>query len=82
MHNSIKKKNYLRTNSIFVKYLSIIATMFVSFSLISQQPYAEAYKLNIAIKNKNDVNTKTAVYSFCPVSTIGEEEKWKIITAY
>ncbi len=67
MHNSIKKKNYLRTNSIFVKYLSIISSIFVSFSLISQQPYAEAYKLNIAIKNKNDVNTKTAVYSFCPV---------------
>jgi hypothetical protein len=67
MHNSIKKKNYLRTNSIFVKYLSIISSIFVSFSLISQQPYAEEYKLNIAIKNKNDVNTKTAVYSFCPV---------------
>jgi len=67
MNNSIKKKNYLRTNSIFVKYLSTIATLFVSFSLISQQSYAEEYKLNIAIKNKNDVNTKTAVYSFCPV---------------
>jgi len=67
MNNSIKKKNYLRTNSIFVKYLSTIATLFVSFSLISQQPYGEEYKLNIAIKNKNDVNTKTAVYSFCPV---------------
>ena len=66
MHNSIKKKNYLRTNSIFVKYLSIIMTIFVSFSLISRQPYAEEYKLNTAIKNKNDVNTKTAVYSFCP----------------
>jgi len=67
MNNSIRKKNYLRTDSIFVKYLSIIATIFVSFSLISQQPDAEEYKLNIAIKNKNDVNTKTSVYSFCPV---------------
>ena len=67
MYNSIKKKNYGRTNSIFVKYLSIISSIFVSFSLISQQPYAEEYKLNIAIKNKIDVNTKTAVYSFCPV---------------
>ena len=67
MNNSIKKKNYLRTNSIFVKYSSIITTIFVSFFLISQQPYAEEYKLNIAIKNKNDVNTKTAVSSFCPV---------------
>jgi|RhiMetdeSRZDD1v2_1073273.scaffolds.fasta_scaffold1522944_2 hypothetical protein len=67
MNNSIRKKNYLKTNSIFVKYLSIITTIFVSFSLISQQPYAEEYKLNIAFKNKNDVSTKTAVYSFCPV---------------
>ena len=67
MYNSIKKKNYVRTNSIFVKYLSIILSIFVSFSLISRQPYAEEYKLNTAIKNKNDVNTKTAVYSFCPI---------------
>ena len=67
MNNSIQKKNYLRTHSIFVKYLSIITTTLVSFSLISQQPYTEEHKLNIAIKNKNDVNTKTAVYSFCPV---------------
>ena len=67
MTNSIKKKNYLRTNSILVKYLSIIRTIFASFSLISQQPYAEEYKLNIAIKTKYDINTKTAVYSFCPV---------------
>jgi hypothetical protein len=61
MNNTIKKKNYLRLNSIFVKYLSMIATIFVSFSLISQQPYAEDYKLNIAIKNEDDVNTKTAI---------------------
>ena len=67
MNNSIRKKNYLRTNSIFVKYSSIITTIFVSFFLISQQPYAEEYKLNIAIKNKNDISSKTAVYSFCPV---------------
>jgi hypothetical protein len=61
MNNTIKKKNYLRLNSIFVKYLSMIATIFVSFSLVSQQPYAEDYKLNIAIKNEDDVNTKTAI---------------------
>ena len=66
MNNSIRKKNYLRTDSIFVKYLSIIMTIFVSFSLISQQSYAQEYNLNIAIK-KNDVSTKTAVYSFCSV---------------
>ena len=67
MSNSIKSKNYLRTNPIFVKFLSIITTIFVSFSFISQQPYAKEYNLNIAIKNKNDVNTKTALFSFCPV---------------
>ena len=67
MNNSLMKKNYLRTDSIFVKCLSIIATIFVAFSLISQQPFAKVYNLNIAIKNKNDVNTKTAGYSFCPV---------------
>ncbi len=61
MNNAIKNKSYLRLNSTFVKYLSMIATIFVSFSLISQQPYAEDYKLNIAIKNKDDVNTKTAI---------------------
>ena len=75
MYNSIKKKNYVRTSSIFVKSLSIILSIFVSFSLISRQHYAEEYKPNTSIKNKNDVNTKTAVYSFCPISTIGEEEK-------
>ena len=67
MYNSIKKKNYVRTKSIFVKYLSIISSIFIFFSLISRQPYAEEYKLNTAFKNKNDVNTKTAVYSFCPI---------------
>jgi hypothetical protein len=67
MYNSIKKKNYVRTSSIFVKYLSRILSIFVSFSLISRQPYAEEYKLNTPIKNENDVNTKTAVYSFCPI---------------
>jgi uncharacterized membrane protein len=38
--------------------LSIVATIFVSFSLIFQQSYAEDYKLNIAIKNEDEVNTK------------------------
>ena len=74
MTNLIQKKNYLRTNSIFVKYLSIIMTIFVSFSLIYQQSYAQEDKLNISIK-KNDVSTKTAVYRFlfC-YSKIGEEK--------
>jgi hypothetical protein len=37
----------------------VSAIVFVSFSLISQQTYAEDYKLNIAIKNEDEVNTKT-----------------------
>ena len=36
----------------------VSAIVFVSFSLISQQTYAEDYKLNIAIKNEDEVNTK------------------------
>jgi hypothetical protein len=59
MNNVIKKKNYLRLYSTFVIYLSMVAAVvFVSFSLISQQTYAEDYKLNIAIKNEDEVNTK------------------------
>ena len=77
MYNSIKKKNYVNTSSIFVKYLSRIWSIFVSFSLISRQPYAEEYKLNTAIKNENDVNTKTAVYSFCPIIQKQERKRMK-----
>jgi hypothetical protein len=59
MNNVIKKKSYLRLYSTFVIYLSMVsAIVFVSFSLISQQTYAEDYKLNIAIKNEDEVNTK------------------------
>ena len=61
MNNIIKNKNYLRLNPTFVISLSMIATVFVSFSLIFQQSYAEDYKLNIAIKNEDDVNTKTDI---------------------
>ena len=61
MNNIIKNKNYLRLNPTFVISLSMIATVFVSFSLIFQQSYAEDYKLNIVIKNEDDVNTKTDI---------------------
>ena len=43
------QKNYSRLNPTFIISLSMIATVFVSFSLF-QQSYAEDYKLNIAYK--------------------------------
>ena len=57
MSTAIKKQNYARLSPAFVS-LSIVATIFVSFSLIFQQSYAEDYKLNISIKNEDEVNTK------------------------
>ena len=57
MSTAIKNKNYARVYPAFIS-LSIVATIFVSFSLIFQQLYAEDYKLNIAIKNEDEVNTK------------------------
>ena len=60
MNNKGKNtKNTIGINPFFVISLSIVATIFVSFSLIFQQSYAEDYKLNIAIKNEDEVNTKT-----------------------
>ena len=61
MNNVDKNKNYLRLDPTFITYLSLIATIFVSFSFIFQQSYSEDYKLNIVIKNEDDVNTKTDV---------------------
>ena len=57
MSTAIKNKNYARVYPVFIS-LSIVATIFVSFSLIFQQSYAEEYKLNIVIKNEDEVNTK------------------------
>lgn len=59
MSPAIKNTNYARPrlSPVFIS-LSIVATIFVSFSLIFQQSYAEEYKLNIAIKNEDEVNTK------------------------
>jgi cell division protein FtsL len=57
MSTAIKKQNYARLSPAFIS-LSIVATIFVSFSLIFQQSYAEDYKLNIDIKNEDEVNTE------------------------
>ncbi len=57
MSTAIINKNYARLYPAFIS-LSIVATILVSFSLIFQQSYAEDYKLNIAIKNEDEVNTK------------------------
>jgi hypothetical protein len=60
MNNVIKKnKNYLKLNSRFFISLSmVVAIVFVSFSLVPQQSYAEDYKLNIIITNQDEINTK------------------------
>jgi cell division protein FtsL len=57
MSIAIKKQNYARLSPAFIS-LSIVATIFVSFSLIFQQSYAEDYKLNIDIQNEDEVNTE------------------------
>ena len=55
-----KGKNHKNTTWLnsFLVSLSIFAVIFVSFSLISQQSYAEEYKLNINIQNEENVDTK------------------------
>ncbi|HSF49252.1 MAG TPA: hypothetical protein VLA74_00700 [Nitrososphaeraceae archaeon] len=58
MSTTIKNKNYMKRYPVFIISLSTVATIFVSFSLISQQTYAEDYKLNISIKNDDGANTK------------------------
>jgi hypothetical protein len=58
MSTAIKKQNNARLSPAFIISLSIVATIFVSFSLIFQQSYAEDYKLNIDIKNEDEVNTE------------------------
>ncbi len=57
MDNIIKEKNCLRINVTFIISLSMIATLFVSPSLISQKSFAEDYKLDISIKNEENVDT-------------------------
>lgn len=54
MDNIIKDKNCLAFNVTFIISLSMIATLFVSSFLVTQQSFAEDYKLDISIEN--DVN--------------------------
>ncbi|MDF2737260.1 MAG: hypothetical protein K0S93_1117 [Nitrososphaeraceae archaeon] len=58
MSTAIKTQNHERLSPAFMISLSIVATIFVSFSLIFQQSYAEDYKLNIDIKNEDEANTE------------------------
>jgi hypothetical protein len=59
MNKVIKNKNYLKLNSTFIISLSMVAAfVFVSFSIMPQQSYAEDYKLNILITNQDEINTK------------------------
>ena len=56
MVTAIKNKNHAR---LYCLYMCInCSTIFVSFSLIFPQSYAEDYKLNVDIKNEDEVNTK------------------------
>ena len=54
MNNVFKKnKNYLNLNFTFIITLSMVAAIvFVSFSLMPQQVYAEDYKLRAYPKNR------------------------------
>jgi hypothetical protein len=75
MNNAIKNKSYLRLNPTFIIYLSMVAAIvFVSFSLLPQQSYAEDYKLNIIIKNEDEVNTKADL----SIKTDDDKEKIKV----
>ncbi|HEX2408991.1 MAG TPA: hypothetical protein VHJ38_17450 [Nitrososphaeraceae archaeon] len=57
MKNKEKNNNTIGLNPLLIS-LSIVATIFVSFSLISQLSYAEDYKLNIDIQNEDNADTK------------------------
>ena len=65
MDNIIMDKIYLGFNVTFIISLSMIATLFVSSFLVTQQSFAEDYKLYISIENdvsadsEADVSIKT-----------------------
>jgi len=61
MNNIIKDKNYLRFNITFIISLSMIATLFVSSFLVTQQSFAEDYKLDIAIENDANADSEADV---------------------
>jgi hypothetical protein len=73
MNTPIKNTNYARPSPVLIS-LSIVAIIFVSFSLIFQQSYAEDYKLNIVIKNDDEINTKADL----SIKTDDDREKIKI----
>lgn len=71
----MKNKKYLRSNSSFIISLSMVtAIVFVSFSLLPQRSYAEDYKLNIIIKNEDEINTKADL----TIKTDDDREKIKV----
>jgi hypothetical protein len=57
MNNKEKNNNAKGLKPLLVS-LSVVVTIFVSFSLIYQPSYAEDYKLNIDIQNKDNADTK------------------------
>jgi hypothetical protein len=57
MNNKEKNNNTKGLKPLIVS-LSVVVTIFVSFSLIYQPSYAEDYKLNIDIQNKDNADTK------------------------
>jgi hypothetical protein len=57
MNNKEKNNNTKGLKPLLVS-LSVVVTIFVSFSLIYQPSYAEDYKLNIDIQNKDNADTK------------------------
>src|SRR5574339_933296 len=61
MNNIIKDKNYLGFNITFIISLSMIATLFVSSFLVSQQSFAEDYKLDISIENDANADSEADV---------------------
>jgi len=59
MNNMKKNKNFRKLYSTYIISLSLVAAIvFVSFSLIPQQSYAEDYNLNIIITNEDEINTE------------------------
>jgi hypothetical protein len=78
MNTCIKKQNHARLFPPFMISLSIVVTIFVSFSLIFQQSYAEDYKLNIDIKNEDEANREADLSIKTDDDTLEKTVKLKI----
>jgi len=61
MDNIIKDKNYLGFNVTFIISLSMIGALFVSSFLVTQQSFAEDYKLDISIENDSNADSEADV---------------------